>query len=119
MQAPSLLDLSYNGRAHLVPLACGILYSIICSCGHHACKSHIGTMPIVNTIKTVLKDSVTTKWLPFRTHAHDTTIAITYGCKTTKPILLIFNNLQHFLKQCVLHIGCENSIIIGIPTTYI
>lgn len=77
-----------------------------------ACNSHIGTMPIVTTIKTALKQFSDQKAIAICTCAHDTTIAITDGCKNMTAILLIFYNMQHFLKQNDLHIGHDNCVII-------
>jgi hypothetical protein len=37
----------------------------------------------------------------------------------TKAILLIFDNVQHFMKQRDFRIGRENSMIIGIAATYV
>jgi hypothetical protein len=119
-QALSSLDFSRNGRARLVPLARGILYLASCvPVDVIACNSRIGTMPVVTTIKTALKGFSDQKAVAIRTRARDTTIAITDGRETTKAILLIFDNVQHFLKQRDLRIGRDNSMIIGIAATYV
>jgi hypothetical protein len=76
-------------------------------------------MPVVNTIKQALQDFSDQKAAVIQTRGHDTTVYPKNGHETTSTILLIFNNVQHFLKQRDLRIGQENSMMIGIAATYV
>jgi hypothetical protein len=76
-------------------------------------------MPIVNTIIQALKIFSNQKAVVIRTQGCDTTVYLKNGRETTTAILLIFNNVQHFLKQHDLRIKRENSMMIGITATYI
>jgi hypothetical protein len=76
-------------------------------------------MPVINTIKQALKDFSDQKAVVIRTRGRDTTVYPKNGCETTSAILLIFDNVQHFLKQRDLRIGRENSMMIGIAATYV
>jgi hypothetical protein len=76
-------------------------------------------MPIVNTIKQALKDFSDQKAIVIRTCGCDTAVYPNNDRKTTSAILLIFDNVQHFLKQHDLHIGWQNSMMIGIAATYV
>jgi hypothetical protein len=76
-------------------------------------------MPVVTTIRAALKGFSDQKAIAIRTRARDSSITIINGLKMIKAILLIFDNVQHFLKQRDLRIGRDNSMIIGIAATFV
>jgi len=84
-----------------------------------AINSRLGIMPVINTVKSVLKGFLDQKSVAICVHRCDTSTKTVNGCVMTPAILLIFDNVQHFMKQWDLCMGRENSMIIGITATYI
>jgi DNA polymerase III delta prime subunit len=76
-------------------------------------------MPSINTVKALLKCFSDQKAVVIRTRGRDTSVKRINDRVMTKVILLIFDNVQHFMKQRDLRIGRENSMIIGIVATYV
>ena len=74
---------------------------------------------MVNTIKCALKGFSDQKAITIRTNGRDTRVYTKDAREMTNAIFLIFDNVQHFLKQRDLRIGRDNSMIIGIAATYI
>jgi hypothetical protein len=75
-------------------------------------------MPALNTIKEALKGFSDQKAITIRARGRDTEVYTKNGRETTSAVMLIFVIVQHFLKQRDLLIGRENSMMIGITTTY-
>jgi hypothetical protein len=73
----------------------------------------------LNTIKKALKGFSDQKAITIRAHGRDTEVYTKNGRETTCAVMLIFDNVQHFLKQRDLRIGRENSMMIGIAATYV
>ena len=84
-----------------------------------AISSRLGTMPSINTVKALLKGFSDQKAIAIRTRGRDTSVERINNRVMTKAILLIFDNVQHFMKQRDFRIGRENSMIIGIAATYV
>ncbi|KAJ7148144.1 hypothetical protein C8R43DRAFT_952750 [Mycena crocata] len=105
----------HNDRARLLPLCRGILYLSSCvPVDIIMINSRLGNMPSVNTIKAALKGFSQQKAVVIRTRGRDITITRhADGRITINAKVLIFDNVQHFLRQRELRIGRENSMIIG------
>ncbi|KAJ7127279.1 hypothetical protein C8R43DRAFT_897578 [Mycena crocata] len=116
----SMLDFCKNDRARILPLCRGILYLSSCvPVDIIAINSRLGNMPSVNTIKQALRGFSQQKAVVIRTRGRN--VAITRhadGRLTKRAKVLIFDNVQHFLRQRDLRIGRENSMIIGIAGTF-
>ncbi|KAJ7108021.1 hypothetical protein C8R43DRAFT_1140157 [Mycena crocata] len=112
----AILDFCKNDQARLLPLARGILYlSSNVPMEIIAHGSRLALMPSVKTIKAALKKFSQNKAVIIRTRGRDTTITRHADGRLTKRAKgLIFDNVQHFLRQRDLRIGRENSMIIGI-----
>jgi hypothetical protein len=119
-QSLSALNFCRQPKARLLPISHGILYLACCvPADIVSYNSRIGNMPVINTIKKSLKGFSDQKALMIRTCGRDTTMTKQNGRDTTNIILVIFDNVQHFLRQQDLRIGRENSMIIGIAATFI
>jgi hypothetical protein len=119
-QALCSLLFGRSGRARLLPITLGILYLASCvPVDIFAINSRLGIMPVINTVKSVLKGFSDQKAVAIRTRGRDTSTKTVNGCVMTRAILLIFDNVQHFMKQRDFRMGRENSMIIRIAATYI
>lgn len=76
-------------------------------------------MPAINTVKNALKGFSAQKAVAIKTLGQDLSRRTVNGCKQARVIHLVFDNVQHFLKQRDLRIGRENRMIIGIACTFI
>ena len=89
-----------SGWARLLPIALGVLYLASCvPVDIFAINSQLGIMPVINTVKSVLKGFSDQKAVAIRTQGRDTSTKTVNSCVMTWAILLIFNNVQHFMKQ--------------------
>jgi len=103
-----------------LPIALGVLYLASCvPVDIFAINSRLGIMPVINTVKSVLKGFSDQKAVAICVRGRNTSTKTVNGYVMTRAILLIFDNVQHFMKQRDLRMGRENSMIIGIAATYI
>ncbi|KAG9217635.1 hypothetical protein CCMSSC00406_0003676 [Pleurotus cornucopiae] len=120
--ALAALDFCRSSNTRLVPISRGILYlaSTVPS-DVIAYNSHIGNMPSINTLKVALKVFSDEKAEMIRSLSRDA--ATQKDQKTGEEFIyvnhLLFDNVQHYLKQRDQRIGRENSMVIGIAATYI
>ncbi|KAJ6503101.1 hypothetical protein DFH09DRAFT_1440647, partial [Mycena vulgaris] len=116
----AMIDFCRNHHARLYPLVRGILYM-----ASHVpidiitLNSHLGTMPSVGTIKSVMKGFSNQKALKIRSMGRDTAIVEVNGAQMVKATIIIFDNSQHFRRQRERRIGRENVMVIGISATFI
>ncbi|KAJ7267142.1 hypothetical protein C8J57DRAFT_1068065 [Mycena rebaudengoi] len=115
----SMLDFCKNDEARLIPLARGILYLSSCvPIDIISYNSRIAGMPAVNTIKHALKGFSDQKAIAIRQRGRNVVIVKRNGRNMTKVKVLIFDNVQHFMRERDLRIGRENRMIIGIACTF-
>ncbi|KAJ7201497.1 hypothetical protein B0H12DRAFT_1036342 [Mycena haematopus] len=116
----SMLDFCKNDEARLLPLARGILYlSSLVPADIIAYNSRIAGMPAVSTIKTALRKFSDQKAVAIRRRGRDVTTWVgPDGRLHTNALALVFDNVQHFMRQRDLRIGRENRMIIGIACTF-
>ncbi|KAJ7289648.1 hypothetical protein C8J57DRAFT_1430275 [Mycena rebaudengoi] len=115
----SMLDYCKNDEARLIPLAQGILYLSSCvPIDIILYNSRIAGMPAVNTIKHALKGFSDQKAIVIRQRGRNVVIVKRNGRNMTKVKVLIFDNVQHFMRERDLRIGRENRMIIGIACTF-
>ncbi|KAF7346929.1 hypothetical protein MVEN_01445300 [Mycena venus] len=97
----SILDFCKNDRARILPLCRGVLYLASCvPVDIIAINSRLGTMPSVNTIKSALKGFSQQKAIAIRTRARDVSVIKDSKCRLRTLLnILIFDNVQHFLRQ--------------------
>lgn len=76
-------------------------------------------MPALNTIKRDLRGFSRQKAANILTMGRDLSTKTVDGKEKVRVVYLIFDNVQHFLKQRDLRIGRENRMIIGIACTFV
>ncbi|KZP23942.1 hypothetical protein FIBSPDRAFT_1042497 [Athelia psychrophila] len=111
---------SRSPSARLCLLANGILHLASCAPVHIiTTNSHLGSMPCINTLKSMFKGLSDQKAVAIRKRAHDTDVYEKSGRLITKTLLPLFDSVQHFLHQREMRIGRENTMIIGVAATSI
>ncbi|KAF4581448.1 hypothetical protein EYR40_009733 [Pleurotus pulmonarius] len=121
VNALASLDFCRSTNARLVPLLHGILYlASTVPLDIIAYNSRLGTMPSVNTLKSGLKALSDSKAVLIRalgreitTHSDQET-----GEAFTYMNSVLFDNVQHFLRQRDHRIGRENGMVLGIAATF-
>jgi hypothetical protein len=90
----------------MLPIALGVLYLASCvPVDIFAINSRLGIMPVINTVKSVLKGFSDQKAVAIHVRGCDTSTKTVNGYVMTRAILLIFDNVQHFMKQRDLRMG--------------
>ncbi|KAF9500116.1 hypothetical protein BDN71DRAFT_1577613 [Pleurotus eryngii] len=120
--ALAALDFCRSSNARLIPISRGILYlASTVPTDVIAYNSHVGNMPSINTLKVALKVFSDKKADVIRSLGHDSAVQkeLATGEEFVYINHILFDNVQHFLKQRDQWIRRENSMVIGIAATYI